>query len=172
MKQAVLTRQQRVATLYAQNARKVRRIVARQASGYVEDACQVAWERLLSHEEVDLEASGVIRWLVITAAREAWRRSARPELSLDGPGSREADNDEIDSFEPLSSEPDPLTVAIERDETRRRLARLSERERHYLALRVLGFSYEEIALKTGASKRTVERQLLRAQHKLRPRDED
>ena len=175
-KETSATRPQRVAALYAQNAVKIERIVALQASGYIEDACQVAWERLLSHDEVDLDARGVLQWLVITATREAWRHSARPEVSLEEPRDRDDRDHDVHNadqrFEPVATEPDPLTVAIERDEARRRLARLSERERHYLALQALGFTYEEISLQVGASRRTVERQLLRAQRKLRPRDED
>jgi DNA-directed RNA polymerase specialized sigma24 family protein len=154
------TRQQRLAILYAQNAIKIQRIVARHAGGYVEDACQVAWERLLSHEE---------------ATREAWRRCARRELSFDGPRGKDDTSHGVadtDDFEPVCTEPDPLTVAIERDEVRRRLGVLSERERQYLALQVLGLTYEEISLEVGATRRTVERQLLRAKRKLRPDDED
>jgi len=58
-----------VGVLFAQHAAKVERLVARHASGDVEDACQVAWERLIVHEEVDLDGRGVVKWLVITAAR-------------------------------------------------------------------------------------------------------
>ena len=55
--------------MFARHAAKVERLVARHASGDVEDACQVAWERLIVHEEVDLDGRGVVKWLVITAAR-------------------------------------------------------------------------------------------------------
>jgi RNA polymerase sigma factor (sigma-70 family) len=129
--------------------------VARDASGDVEDACQVAWERLIAHDEVDLDSRGVVNWLVITATREAWKRSGRELLSTDG-----------ELAEPAGHAPDPLNVIADRDEARRRLARLTDREREFLALQALGLSYSEIAQATGSSLRTVERQILRARHKL------
>lgn len=162
------SRQQSVSSLYAQHAAKVERLVARQAGGDVEDACQTAWERLLSHEEVDVQSRGVIQWLVITAAREAWKRSRKREL----PFETLRGNDEAESFDPAGSAPDPLAVVLERDDSRRRLARLTDREREFLALQALGFTYTEIAQATGASPRTAERQILRARRKLRRRDGD
>jgi hypothetical protein len=60
---AEASRGQRVAGLYAQHATRVQRLVARHASGDVEDACQVAWERLIAHDEVDLDGRGVVNGL-------------------------------------------------------------------------------------------------------------
>ena len=158
------SRQQSVSNLYAQHAAKVERLVARQAGGDVQDACQTAWERLLGHEEVDVESHGVIQWLVITATREAWKRSRHkrelPFVALSG------DDSGAEWFEPAGDAPDPLAVALQRDESRRRLARLTDRERQFLALQVLGLTYTEIAQATGASPRTAERQILRARRKL------
>jgi DNA-binding CsgD family transcriptional regulator len=57
---------------------------------------------------------------------------------------------------------DPLAAAIDLayyQELRERLAPLTVREREVLALRAAGLSYEEIS-HTGASVRTVERQIL------------
>jgi len=135
----------------------------------VQDACQTAWERLLVHEEVDVQGRGVIQWLVITAAREAWKRSGRkrelPFVALSG-------DDSGARFEPAGDAPDPLAVVLARDDSRRRLARLTDREREFLALQALGLSYTEIAQATGASPRTAERQILRARRKLQPRHGD
>jgi len=163
------SREELVSSLYAQHAAKVERLVARQAGGDVEDACQTAWERLLGHEEVDVQGRGVIQWLVITAAREAWKRSRQRELpfvALSG------DDSEAERFEPAGDAPDPLAVVLARDDARRRLARLTDREREFLALQALGLTYTEIAQATGASPRTAERQILRARRKLRRRDGD
>ena len=158
---AEASRGQRVASLYAEYATRVMRLVARHASGDVEDASQIAWERLITHDEVDLDSRGVINWLVITAAREAWKRSGRELLSTDG-----------ELVEPAGHASDPLNVIADRDQARRRLARLTERERQFLALQALGISYREIAQTTGSSLRTVERQILRARHKLQSSDKD
>ena len=162
------SRQQLISSLYAQHAAKVERLVARQAGGDVQDACQTAWERLLGHEEVDVQGRGVIQWLVITAAREAWKRSTHkremPFVALSG------DDSGAEQFEPVGDSPDPLAVVLERDDARRRLAVLTDREREFLALQVLGLTYTEIAQATATSPRTAERQILRARRKLRPRD--
>ncbi len=159
-----------VSSLYAQHAAKVERLVARQAGGDVQDACQTAWERLLGHEEVDVQSRGVIGWLVITATREAWKRSRHerelPFVTLSG------DDSGAERFEPAGDAPDPLAVVLQRDDSRRRLAALTDREREFLALQVLGLTYTEIARATGASSRTAERQILRARRKLAPRDGD
>jgi RNA polymerase sigma factor (sigma-70 family) len=164
------SRQQVLASLYAQHAKRVQRLVARHAGGDVEDACQTAWERLLSHNEVDLQGRGVVNWLVITAARVAWKRAGQhrelPFEALRGEGG------DAELIEPAGDAPDPLAVVLERDDTRRRLARLTARERQFLALQVLGLTYGEISQATGASWRTVERQVLRARRKLRPTNDD
>jgi DNA-directed RNA polymerase specialized sigma24 family protein len=46
---------------------------------------------------------------------------------------------------------------------------LSDRERLYLYLQGLGYSYSEMAQSTTSSRRTVERQVLRARTKLNTR---
>jgi DNA-directed RNA polymerase specialized sigma24 family protein len=70
--------------------------------------------------------------------------------------------------EPAGDTPDPLDVAISHEHTRElkgRLEMLADRERQFLALQALGLTYQEIAA-TGASIRTVERQILRGRGKL------
>jgi len=161
------SRQQLISSLYAQHAGRVERLVARQAGGDVQDACQTAWERLLGHEEVDVQGRGVIQWLVITAAREAWKRSRKRELPFE---TLRGEDGESEPFDPAGNAADPLAVVLERDDSRRRLARLTDRERQFLALQALGLTYTEIAQATGSSPRTAERQILRARRKLRPRD--
>jgi RNA polymerase sigma factor (sigma-70 family) len=160
------TREQLISDLYAQHAAKIQRLVARHADGDVQDACQTAWERLLTHPEVDLNGQGVIRWLVITATREAWKRSPyKQELPFSGVGTEDG------AFDRAASTANPLTVVLERDDARRRLGGLTDRERRYLALKSLGLSYAEIAHETGTTIRTVERQLLRARRKLQRADQ-
>ena len=161
-----------VASLFARQARDVVRLVgARVRAPYVviEDACQTAWMRLLAHGEVDVEGPGAVRWVVITATREAWRRSAQRQTPT---GSWSAVGGELrdgELPEPAGHSADPVEVAIEREHTRElqeRLNTLTGRERRFLALQALGLSYQEIAFQTGASLRTVERQILRGRHKL------
>ena len=73
-----------VASLFARHAQDVVRLVSvrvRAPYTVIEDACQTAWMRLLVHSEVDVEGPGAVRWVVVTATREAWRRSARRETA-------------------------------------------------------------------------------------------
>jgi DNA-directed RNA polymerase specialized sigma24 family protein len=57
---------------------------------------------------------------------------------------------------------DAYALAIDLDEALSVLASLPERKRNLYALKVLGFSYEEIGRITGDSYPTVNRQLVRA----------
>ena len=71
--------------------------------------------------------------------------------------------------EPAGESPDPCELAIAHADHARRveqLRALSNRERLYLYLQGLGYSYTEMAQSTAASRRTVERQVLRARAKL------
>jgi hypothetical protein len=75
-----------IAALYAEQARLVQRQVARRVNAptaVIEDACQTAWERLCAHPDVDQNTPGAVRWLVVTAMREAWRRAGGREIPTD-----------------------------------------------------------------------------------------
>jgi DNA-directed RNA polymerase specialized sigma24 family protein len=98
-------RADQIATLYEQQARLVQRRVARQVNAptaVIEDACQTAWERLCTHPDVEPVAPSAVKWLVVTAMREAWRRA----------GGREIPTDPTDLAEPISDAPSPLERAI------------------------------------------------------------
>ena len=88
-------RSERVADLYRHEAARVRRIVSRRVrapEAVIEDACQTAWLRLCAHEDVAVDSRVAVRWLVITAIRESWRRTTGSrEIPVggwlpDGPG--------------------------------------------------------------------------------------
>jgi RNA polymerase sigma factor (sigma-70 family) len=151
-----------IAALYAQQARFVQRQVARRANAptaVIEDACQTAWERLCTHPDVEPVAPSAVRWLVVTAMHEAWRRAA----------AREIPTDLTDLGEPIGDAPSPLdqTIAHEdTDELRDQLRRLTDRQRQFLALQAAGLTYAQIAERTATTLRTVERQILRGRHKL------
>jgi RNA polymerase sigma factor (sigma-70 family) len=155
-------RADQIAALYAQQARLVQRQVTRRVNApaaVIEDACQTAWERLCTHPGVELVAPSAVKWLVITAMREAWRRAS----------SREIPTDLTDLGEPISDAPSPLDQTIARedtDELRDQLRGLTDRQRQFLALQAAGLTYAEIAERTATTLRTVERQILRGRHKL------
>ncbi len=127
----------------------------------VEEACQVAWSRLVRHQQ-RVHRETALGWLVKTAVREALklvRRGGR-ELSLDAVVEQGVDF------------PSPLGVRgpCELVEQRDRLAAigsLPRRQQRLLWLYGLGLSYEEIAAHDRCTPRTVERQLQRARANLR-----
>lgn len=146
---------------YGDVDRRLRGIVAfyvRAPAPLVEDACQTAWLRL-THRREDLPPRAMLSWLVTTATREALRlvRRAERELPLETV---------TQSGSAASCSPGPEAIA----ELRSRLSELgalNRRQQRLIWLQGLGFSYEEMADREGASLRTIERQVLRARGVLR-----
>jgi RNA polymerase sigma factor (sigma-70 family) len=153
-----------LAGLYASSAARVRRDVRRGIRGadpVLDDACQAAWARLVAaRDRVNRDAA--VAWLVTTAMHEAVRLLRREERDL--------------SLEKLMEEWDdgPWTAAGPSVEDTvgarlrlQALRSLPERQRRLVWLQGLGLSYVEMARETAASRRTVERQILRARGRLR-----
>jgi RNA polymerase sigma factor (sigma-70 family) len=149
---------QEVADLYAAQAVRVRRLVHLRLTApdaVVEDACQVAWMRLVRNRS-RVRRQTAASWLVRVAAREALRlmdlrdRDRPLEVLDDDPGRAP---DLIDAF----ADSHVRFGAVDH---------LPERQRRLIWLQGLGFSYSEMAGVTGDSTRTVERQLQRARRKL------
>src|SRR5207244_4068184 len=141
----------------------------------VEDACQTAWTTLCAHPELKLHDQRALRWLLTTATREAWKHSARVTHREAPAGGFLPTPDGVAPQlpEPAAEQPGPCELAIAHDEHAQRIEQLrwlSDRERLYLYLQGLGYSYSEMAKLTSASLRTVERQLLRARRKLADTD--
>lgn len=149
-----------VAELYGRSAETVRRLVGhgvRAPEAVVEDACQVAWGRLIAHRR-QVCREGAIAWLVRTAIREAFR-TLRRDLRLVA----------LDELVDEDGERLGLTPVDEILDHRLRLwqlASLPARQRRLLWLQAFGFSYAEMAAETGASLRAVERQLCRGRRRL------
>ena len=152
-----------VAELYARLSRRLEHIVrldVRAPDVVIEDACQFAWSRLLHHRD-RVQHDTVTSWLARTAVHEAFKllRRDRRELSL------EAVAEDPAAPAPALS-PGPYDL-IESHERLDGIRRLPERQQRVLWLHALGLSYAEIALHEGCTTRTVERQLLRARHRIR-----
>jgi RNA polymerase sigma factor (sigma-70 family) len=161
-------RSEQIAALYAREAATIRRIASRQANvpaDVLDDACQTAWAQLCSHDEVDVaRQAAVIGWLVVTATRAAWRYSrVRERPMATDPDTHLAGEERIQA---RARSTDPVDVVVRRDDARTRLVVLDARQRRMIALQAAGFTYEEISARTGATRRTVERQLLSARRKL------
>lgn len=148
-----------VGELYGLLARRLEQIVrvdVRAPDVVIEDACQVAWSRLLHHRD-RVHRETVMSWLVRTAVHEAFkllRREGR-ELSLEGAE---------DAVLRLEATPSEL---IECRERLAELGRLPERQQRAVWMHALGLNYAEIALRENCTVRTVERQLLRARQQIR-----
>jgi RNA polymerase sigma factor (sigma-70 family) len=147
--------------LYGGLAGRLERMVragVRAPEPVIEDACQFAWGRLLHHRE-HVEPEAALVWLAKTAVHEAFKLARRDsrELSLDDPdrAPREA-----------VAAPTPHEL-IERRERLAQVRHLPERQQRLVWLHAFGFSYVEMARHEGYTRRTVERQLLRAKHRMR-----
>lgn len=148
-----------VESLYRSLSLRLERIVRRDvavAEPVVEDACQFAWGKLVSHATV-VRRESVLTWLAQTAIHEALRlarRDAREPCVADG------------AVVLPEREPDPQEVAAQRARIED-IAQLPARQQRVVWLQALGLSYSEIAMLSGCTVRTVERQLLRARRRLR-----
>jgi RNA polymerase sigma factor (sigma-70 family) len=161
-----------VAQLYVEEAGRVRRIVHMSVaapSAVIEDACQVAWTRLVIHR-ARLRRESARAWLVRVAIREVFKAIARErrERSLEAlleHGGRAAPGDAAD---PGMALPTPALIEdlIEQKNRLESIQALPERQRRLLWLQGLGLSYREMAGETGMTRRTVERQLIRARSSL------
>src|SRR3954451_13588579 len=155
------------AALFAAHHEALRRLVRRGVEGpdaLIEDACQTAWMILLRAQP---DRATVFAWLVAVATQEAWRLSAadRRGCPLTRP-----DDTQLDGLTRAHHEPDPAQTALERLHARARLRAvalvLSERQCHLIALQAIGYRYAELAVISGDTPRTVDRQLARAKRRL------
>lgn len=146
---------------YREHAARLQHIVAfgvRAPAAVIEDACQVAWSRLVDHRH-RIGADTAVAWVLTTAVRDALREieTNRRTCSIDAIGAGAA-------------WPALQTPGVEeRVEHRQRLdavASLPVRQQRLLWLAGMGFSYTEMAAHEGCTARTVERQLLRGRHTL------
>jgi RNA polymerase sigma factor (sigma-70 family) len=146
------------------NLLRIVRAGVRAPDPVIEDACQLAWSRLVHHRE-RVQKEKAFSWLVTTALHEASKlvHQAERETSLEAVISEDAE------FACSPRELAPLAVAEARERLRS-LTRLPQRQQRLLWLRGVGLSYEEIAHSQGCTSRTVERQLRSARASLRARD--
>lgn len=157
----------RIAVMHRDHARALERRVASRARAQAqtsEDACSFAWMQLLTHTAVDLDCThDVLRWLTLTATREAWRLEARCGREL------LVDDDALEHRLNARSE----RGAGEQAARRARLdliAQIPERPRRFLWRLALGHSYREIAMLERASATTTNKQIARAKRALRALD--
>jgi len=146
---------------FADRLEQIVRLDVRASDAVIEDACQVAWVRLLHHRH-RVHRETVTAWLARTAVNEAFRvlRRARREPSLEAA----IEHDGPPAYLVAGATPHELVDVRER---LREVRRLPERQQRFVWLRALGLSYIEMAAHEDCTLRTVERQLLRAKAALR-----
>jgi RNA polymerase sigma factor (sigma-70 family) len=152
-----------VSALFTEQSLRIRRMVRAQARGseqLVEDACQLAWLRLVQRRAC-VRRNAATAWLVRTAIHEAFRQMRRDARDVS-----------LDAWRDEAAEPPVRRTPALIDELAEQRARLEairslpERQQRLVWLQALGLSYVEMAGETGASRRTVERQLTRARRTL------
>ena len=154
------SRHEQIGAFYADTAARLERTVAHHvhANGtVVEDACAVAWFKLLRRCDIHLGIDG-LWWLYRVAIHEAWRLMSEER--------REPAIDLTEHAEALAAAGDVVNAAEQRARLRA-LDELPERQARILLLHAYGFTYAEIARLTGATYRTIDRQLRRARQRLR-----
>jgi DNA-directed RNA polymerase specialized sigma24 family protein len=152
------------AELYRRHHCDLHRAVAHAVSApreLIEDACQTAWAILLRTQP---DRYAIFAWLRVVAIHEAYRLKAveRRETRL---ASRSTDHRDS---EDLIADPHTLDDALEALEALRALAALPPRQRVDLALKVAGYTYEEIRILTGDRTFTnVNKSLVKARRRIR-----
>ena len=153
-----------VAELYAHCAGVVRGQVCSEVTApdaVIDDACQFAWIRLLHHHH-RVARDRAVSWLIATALHEVFklvRRDSR-DLSLEQL-MEETDDLRITRTAPAPEEAVGAHLRLEL------LQELPERQERLIWLQGLGFDYPEMATEAGMTRRTVERQLMKARRTLR-----
>jgi RNA polymerase sigma factor (sigma-70 family) len=157
--------------LYRRHHRELHHAVTRAVEGpreLIEDACQTAWAILLRRQP---ERDAVFAWLRVVAVHEAYRLSAIDRRDVRLGRLRPDDGD----WHEVLADPRSLDDAVDALEVLRALASLPERQRIDLALKVAGYSYEEIRARTpGRTRTNVSKSLGKARARMRrtrrPRD--
>jgi RNA polymerase sigma factor (sigma-70 family) len=150
------------AELYSQLAHKLARIVANRvktSSANVDDACAFAWLQMLRHQP---PRETLLAWLVTTGTREATKLDRRARRQVEP-------TDDLADVTCLSTGHRPIEAHLDVLAAREAIADagLRPREAEILSAHVAGYSYAEIADAKCLTTRTVERQLLRANRRLR-----
>jgi DNA-directed RNA polymerase specialized sigma24 family protein len=152
------------ADLYHSLHRDLERTVARRVRAsheLIEDACQFAWLKLIDNQP---RRESIFGWLYVVALHEAYRLSAieRRDAHLE-----RLNIDEHD-WQELIPDPRILDGPHEALEALRAVAALPERQRIDFALKVAGYSYEEIRSRTpGRTATNVSKSLVKARARLR-----
>ena len=152
--------------LYRAHHKRLLRLIARDVPArpqVIEDACGFAWTELLARQP---ERTSIVGWLRIVARREAIRLAQCDRVTV---LMSAIDPDGLTDHGRSTSCPTGERQRAPRGARCARvlLAGLPERKRTFLAAKVAGYSYDEIASELDVSWLTVNRQLVRARAAVR-----
>jgi len=116
----------------------------------VEEACSFAWAQLIRKQP---QRPTVFAWLWRVAVRELWRL-------------QRAEAGQQKAREPRPKACSPIEIRHTWIEALDALGALLPRQRRMLGLQTAGYTYDDICEATGATWRTVDRQLVRARKRL------
>ena len=169
-------RDQQVGTFFVTHAGRLQRAVRRHLNhvgdALIEDACQMAWTRLLQRPDITLDARG-FSWLTTVAVHEAWRLGPVTQEQPAGALTSPADCNRKPGERPEPADTDQRGTAekaldhIEHHDRLQAMQALKPREREVLYLKGLGYSYAEIMRLTGATYTAVNRRLSEGRAALR-----
>ncbi|HEY3188578.1 MAG TPA: sigma factor-like helix-turn-helix DNA-binding protein [Solirubrobacteraceae bacterium] len=130
------SRPDEITAFFAANSIALERTVARHvvaSAAIIEDACSVAWSKLLRRPDIHLGSDG-FWWLYRVAVREVWRLTSEARR--------------VSSLDTDLVAHDDVASTAERRHTLRALDELPERQARILLLQGCGFTYAEIARMT------------------------
>jgi RNA polymerase sigma factor (sigma-70 family) len=169
-------RRREIADFFAAHDRDVRQAVGYRVrhlpAAAIEDACQIAWEKLTRRPDVDLKTTGH-GWLVTVALHEAWRHCRRERVETPAGTFHVPDADSGAPGEPHEPAGDDCEVAdqvADRMLHARRvkdLRLIKSQDRQALYLKALGFRYHEIAALLGITYTAVNRRITEGRRRLR-----
>ncbi len=147
---------------YAERLRRLTRLTVQTSPEIVEDACSLAWLRLLTHQP---RRDTVFPWLRTVARREAIKLdgAARGLQTMD----EERTGSDFPQLVPNRGDVDEAQAMLE---LRERLAELPARQREVLLLHAAGWTYEEIGQQLGVSNSRVDQLMSRASTRMREMD--
>lgn len=166
-------RDEQVGAFFAVNADRLERAVRPNVMGVgneiIEDACQIAWTKLLRRPDITLDARG-FGWLATVAVHEAWRLRSTADEQLAG-AFNGMPHDHGEMPEPADTEhrgtEDKALDRIEHIERLQVMQLLKRNEREALYLKGVGYTYQEIMRLTGASYTAVNRRIAEGRAALR-----
>jgi RNA polymerase sigma factor (sigma-70 family) len=173
------SRNEQISTLYRDHQMTVQRRVQRHVNAPVatiEDACSWAWTQLITHPAAPLgDEHQALAWLTTVAIRQAWKLARRETRARSFDEFPTTDDGTVLDLLPAPENVEQTVLGRDRLRalkalTDRNLPALTERQRLLLVLQAAGYTYDEIVAITGMTRRTVERQLLRASERANEHD--